>query len=201
MPASALRDAHHMVRAMDDICLRPMPPRCPRSSYIRSRRSTAEPIRHRHGSVVALKPSSPNPFAWLQAATTALAAQIGASGRAAPTHLAVGAAVPMDLPAGAGNAIRTQAEVRATVFQMPLHAGVPAPAHPQTLRAEIRLFRPGDWLLGGAALGDTRVRDLALRLDLPNGAAVCRSKTRGRLAWSRQPIVTASIPPPRRSAK
>src|SRR6185436_711062 len=88
-----------------------------------------------------------------------------------PTHIAVAAALTMDLPVAGENAIRTDAEVRVTVLQIPLHDEEPAPAHPQGLRAEIRLSRPGGWLLAGPALGDARVRDLALRLDVSSGQA------------------------------
>ena len=169
MPASTLRDAlDEMLHAMDgylpaaDASTLPQPFLFPAASF-----NSGAPFDTGDIPVVALQGQlTDDAFAWLQAATVALAGRVAASGRAAPTHLCIAAALPMDLPFAGSGAIATSATLRTALFQIPLRDGVATPAHPKGLRAEIRLSRPGDWLLGGPALGDARVRDLALRLDV-----------------------------------
>lgn len=169
MPASTLRDAlDHMLHAMDaylpaaGASSLPTPFPYPAASF-----NSGAPFDTGSVPVVALQGQiTDDPFAVLQTAAAELATQVAGSGRVAPTHIGIGAALPFDLPTVTGNAIQNEAELRGMLFQIPLHDGVAAaPARPQ-LRAEIRLSRAGDWLLSGPALGDNRVRDLALRLDV-----------------------------------
>jgi hypothetical protein len=198
MPASTMRDAlDHMVHAMDgylpaaNASTLPQPFSYPAASF-----NSGAPFDTGSVPVVALQAQlTDDPLAWMKTATAALATQVAASGRAFPTHLCVAALLPMDLPASTGNAIRTEAELRVTVLQIPLHDGEPAPAHPKGLRGEIRLSRPEGWLLTGPATGDTRVRDLALRIDL--APALTRvSLELHEAAWHgpTQPVVTTLDP-------
>ena len=198
MPASTMRDAlDHMVHAMDgylpaaDAATLPQPFPYPAASF-----NSGAPFDTGSVPVVALQAQLPDdPLAWLKSSTAALAAQVAASARAFPTHLSIAAALPMELPASAGNAILTEAELRLTLLQIPLHDGEPAPAHPKGLRGEIRLSRPEGWLLTGPATGDTRVRDLALRIDLAP-ALTQVSLELHEAAWHgpTQPVVTTLEP-------
>jgi hypothetical protein len=198
MPASTMRDAlDHMVHAMDgylpatDAATLPQPFPYPAASF-----NSGAPFDTGSVPVVALQAQLPDdPLAWLKSSTAALAAQVAASVRALPTHLSIAAALPMELPASVGNAIRTEAELRLTLLQIPLHDGEPAPAHPKGLRGEIRLSRPEGWLLTGPATGDTRVRDLALRIDLAP-ALTQVSLELHEAAWHgpTQPVVTTLEP-------
>lgn len=198
MPASAMRDAlDHILHAMDgylpaaNAASLPTPFLYPAASF-----NTGAPFDTGSVPVVALQGQlTDDPFAWMQAAVSALAAQVVAAGRAAPTHLGIAVALPMALPAATGSAIQTEAELRATLFQIPLQDGAAAPPVRPGLRAEIRLARAQSWLLTGPALGDSRVRDLALRLDL-TGAAAQVSLELHDVAWHgpMQPIALTADP-------
>src|SRR5262249_40560520 len=112
MPASAMRDAlDHILHAMDgylpaaSAASLPTPFSYPAASF-----NTGAPFDTGSVPVVALQGRlTDDPFTWMQAAVSALAAQVVAAGRAAPTHLGIGVALPMDLPAAAGSAIRAEA--------------------------------------------------------------------------------------------
>jgi hypothetical protein len=174
MPPSALRDAlDHILHAMDGYLPAAAASSPPIAlSYPAASFNSGAPFDTGTVPVIALQGQlTDDPFAWMQAAAAALAMQVVGSGRAAPTHAGVGVALPMDLPVAAAGAIRTAAELRATLFQIPLHDGVAAPPARPHLRAEIRVSRQQAWLLTGPALGDNRVRDLALRLDVSAAAA------------------------------
>ena len=97
-----------------------------------------------------------DPFAWLKAATLRMGRTGGGIGtrRSHPPLHCRGIAHGSSVRSAAAP-LPPMPSLRTTLFQIPLHDGVAAPAHPKGLRAEIRLSRPGDWLLSGPALGDS----------------------------------------------
>jgi hypothetical protein len=128
----------------------------------------------------------------LAATRTALrsVAQSGAT-RSAPTHLAFGLRAALPAPAVADGA-QVDAGVRIDAFRVRVAAGAPQPARAaHRLDVDIRLARPGDWLVASAA---ARVRraELGLTVEAPASGLVATPRMRlydAGLAAPTQPLV------------
>lgn len=118
----------------------------------------------------------------LKQAAAALATNAAASARPAPTHLCFGVRARL-LPPSSANDVSVDASLRGDAFRVRLLDGAaepPRPAH--TLGVEVRLSRPGGWLVGAASafagIGlspvDVRVREAEFGVVIQAGAGGVR---------------------------
>lgn len=111
-------------------------------------------------------------FGWLRDAIVARAQALGTAPPAAPTHLAFGVAMPIDLGSGGTSGVTTRALTRIGLGQIPLANAAPAPPHAaHHLRVELEIEQPNGWLVGGPGVSatDGRLRRLGLALTLDRG--------------------------------
>lgn len=135
-------------------------------------------------------------FEWLRDAVVARAQALSALPRTAPTHLAYGIAMPVNLGLAGTGETTASALTRIGLGQIPLSDGVaPTARAAHHLRVELNLAQPNGWLVGGPGASDVdgRLRRLQLGVTFDKGTSGVRGALDATLQQAAWRGVTAPI--------